>query len=178
MPFDYHSIADAPKRALNLVEDCEKRNMLEEFVDSTRPLVESAAREALQTIAEDINLQLPPQLKLRLIQGGSRLMAEVVSTSEAPSSTRMGRFDGDYISRVLVRMPSAVKERAAESAKRAGISLNSWTVSTLERALENVRQYQTQEQPKNGVADRKKHAAEDSETEAEGGNLESDHAAQ
>lgn len=70
MPLDYHSIADVPKRALNLVEDCEKRNMLEEFLYSTRPLVEAAAREALQTIAKEINLQLPAQYRLRLIQEG------------------------------------------------------------------------------------------------------------
>jgi hypothetical protein len=45
-------------------------------------------------------------------------------------------------------MPSGVKERATESAQRAGVSLNSWTVDILERALENLRQRQSgTEQP-------------------------------
>ena len=39
-------------------------------------------------------------------------------------------------------MPSEVKERASEAAKRAGTSMNAWTVRTLERALENLRQRQ------------------------------------
>ena len=41
-------------------------------------------------------------------------------------------------------MPSSVKERATESAQRAGVSLNSWTVDILERALENLRQRQSE----------------------------------
>jgi hypothetical protein len=39
-------------------------------------------------------------------------------------------------------MPSNIKERAAESAQRAGVSLNSWTVNILERAVENLKRNQ------------------------------------
>ena len=39
-------------------------------------------------------------------------------------------------------MPSTIKELASESAQRAGVSLNSWTVNLLERALVNLRQHQ------------------------------------
>lgn len=94
--------------------------------------------------------------------------------SETSPSARIGRFAGDNISRVLVRMPPAVKERATESAKRAGISLNSWTENTLERALENLRQYQAQEKTTNGAPEGSVRTWEDAETGAEGDNLESD----
>ena len=49
-------------------------------------------------------------------------------------------IDSDSISKVLVRMPSEVKEMAADAAQKAGTSLNSWTVNILERALISLRE--------------------------------------
>ena len=43
-------------------------------------------------------------------------------------------------------MRSNIKERAAELAQRAGISLNSWTVTILERAVENLKRNQPETQ--------------------------------
>ena len=51
-------------------------------------------------------------------------------------------IDSDSISKVLVRMPSEVKSRATDAAHRAGTSLNSWTVSVLDRAVSNLRERQ------------------------------------
>ena len=52
------------------------------------------------------------------------------------------RLENDSVSKVLLRMPSNIKERAAESAQRAGVSLNSWTVNILERAVGNLKRNQ------------------------------------
>ena len=139
MSFDYREIAMASKKALVLVEDPERRRVLEEFLDSTAPLVEVATREALQSLIEEINAQLGPQNRLRLFQEGTRLVAEVVPLSEEHIRARIERKEGETVSKLLVRMPSSVKERATESARRAGVSLNSWTVGILERTLENLK---------------------------------------
>ncbi len=144
MPFDYRGIGAASKKALNLVEDPERRRMLEEFVDSTAPLVEAAAREALQELIEEINAQLAPHARLRLVQDGSNLAAEVVPLGDEQPGAWSLRLESDSVSKVLLRMPSNIKERAAESAQRAGVSLNSWTVNILERAVENLKRNQTE----------------------------------
>lgn len=144
MPFDYRGIGAASKKALNLVEDPERRRMLEEFVDSTAPLVEAAAREAVQELIEEINAQLAPHARLRLVQDGSNLAAEVVPLGEEQPGAWSVRLDSGSVSKVLLRMPSNIKERAAESAQRAGVSLNSWTVNILERAVENLKRNQSE----------------------------------
>ena len=148
MAIDFHDIANASKKALNLVDDTERRRMLEEFVESTGPLVEAAARDAFHRLLDEINEQLAPHARIRLIQEGTRLAAEVVTLGEERRPGWTLHLDSDTISKVLLRMPSSVKERATESAQRAGVSLNSWTVDILERALENLRQRQSgTEQP-------------------------------
>ena len=139
MPFDYRGIGSSPKKVLTLVEDPERRRMLEEFVDSIAPMVEAAAREAVQELIEEINAQLAPHTRLRLVQRASYLAAEVVPLGEEQPAAWSLRLESDTVSKVLLRVPSNIKERAAESAQRAGLSLNSWTVNILERALENLK---------------------------------------
>ena len=58
-------------------------------------------------------------------------------------------------------MPSNVKDRATESAQKAGVSLNSWTVDILERALDNLRQRQNETQDSEGGADGGEERSED-----------------
>ena len=139
MPFDLRKIVEAQKKALSLVENPEKRETLERFLESSGPLVESATRDALHELVEDMNSQLAPHARVRLVQEGSQLLPEVVSLAEDIGKGRTVVIDSDSISKVLVRMPSEVKSMATEAAQRAGTSLNGWTVSVLERALVNLR---------------------------------------
>jgi predicted HicB family RNase H-like nuclease len=143
MLIDFHDIADASKKALDLVDDAERRRFLEQYLDSTGPLVEAAARNAFQNLLDEINDQLAPHARIRLIQEGTRLSADVVTLGEERRRGWTLHLDSDTISKVLVRMPSNVKDRATESAQKAGVSLNSWTVDILERALDNLRHRQS-----------------------------------
>lgn len=142
MPIDLRTIAEAQKKTLVLIEDPERRRILEQFVDNSGPLVEAAARDALQVLVEEVNVQLAPGARLRLLQEGSRVVPEVVSLGDEPARGRALLLDSDSISKVLVRMPSDVKSRAAEAAHKAGTSLNSWTVNVLDRALVSLRERQ------------------------------------
>lgn len=142
MPMDLREIADAPRKALTMVEDSDRRRILERFLETTAPLVEAAARDQLQQLVDEINAQLAPHARLRLIQEGTRLSPDIIPLLGETGRGWTLRFDNDTISKVLVRMPSSIKELATESAQRAGVSLNSWTVNILERALENLRQHQ------------------------------------
>ena len=142
MPMDLRKIADAPSKALAMVEDSDRRRILEQFLENTGPLVEAAARDELQQFVDEINAQLAPHARLRLIQEGTQLTPDVIQLSEETGRGWTLRLDNDTISKVLLRMPSNIKELATESAQKAGVSLNSWTVTILERALENLRQHQ------------------------------------
>ena len=142
MPFDLRRIVEAQKKALALVENPEKRDALERFLESSGPLVESATRDALHEMVEEMNAQLAPHARIRLVQEGSKLVPEVVTLAEEVGGRRAVVIDSDSISKVLVRMPSEVKSRATDAAHRAGTSLNSWTVNVLDRALSNLRERQ------------------------------------
>ena len=148
MPFDFRRIVEIQKKALVLIDNPEKRESLEQFLESTGPLVESAARESLYEIVEEINTQLAPHTRIRLLQEGQMIMPDVVSLLENMSRGRAMSASSEVASKVLVRMPSEVKTRATEAAQKAGTSLNNWTVTVLERALSNLRDRQSS--PANG----------------------------
>ena len=150
MSFDLRRIAEAQKKALVLVESPDRRQVLEQFLEGSAPLIEAAARDVLQELAEEINDQLAPHARLRLVQEGSRVMPEIVSSGAEMGGRRKLAIGSDTVSKVLVRMPSNVKTRAADAAQKAGTSLNSWTVNVLERALVNLRDHQREaNQPPN-----------------------------
>ena len=138
MPIDFRDIPAAARKVLLLVEDPERRKALEQFMDSASPLVESAAREAVQELVEEINAQLAPHAQVRLVQNANQITAEVIQVGSERGRRGSPRLDGDTISKVLIRIPSTIKDMAAESAKKAGMSLNSWTVDILERAIDNL----------------------------------------
>ena len=138
MPIDFRDIPAAARKVLLLVEDAERRKTLEQFLDSASPLVESAAREVVQTLVEEINVQLAPHAQVRLIQDANKVTAEVVRLGSERVRRGSHRLDGDTVSKVLFRIPSTIKDMAAESARKAGMSLNSWTVDILERAIDNL----------------------------------------
>ena len=142
MSFDLRRIAEAQKKALVLVESPDRRQLLEQFLEGSAPLVEAAARDMLQELVEEINHQLAPYSRLRLVQEGSKVMPEIVSLGEEISSRRKLPVGNGTVSKVLVRMPSNVKTLATEAAQKAGTSLNSWTVNVLERAVVNLREHQ------------------------------------
>ena len=139
---DVRTISEAPKRVLNLVEDPEKRRVLEQYLDSAGPLIETALRDALQELVDDINAQLAPQARLRLVQEGSRLLPDIVTLGEEQGRGVARHLAGEGVAKVLVRMPSDVKIRASEAARKAGTSMNTWTVNILERALVGLRDRQ------------------------------------
>ena len=142
MSFDLRRIAEAQKKSVAFVENAEQRRILEQFVESAGALVEAAARDALQELADEINSQLAPGARVRLVQEGSKVVPEVVSLGNDSGRARTLAVDSETISKVLVRMPSDVKAMAADAAQKAGTSLNNWTVNILERALVNLRERQ------------------------------------
>ena len=154
MPIDLRTIAEAQNKILVLIENPERRRMLEQFVENSGPLVEAAARDALQVLVEEVNVQLAPGTRLRLVQEGTRVIPEIVSLGDEPTRGRALLIDSDSISKVLVRMPSDVKSRAADAAHKAGTSLNTWTVNVLDRALVSLRERQER-------ASESQHRAED-----------------
>ena len=166
MPMDLREIADAASKALTMVEDSDRRRILEQFLEHTGPIVEAAARDQLQQFVDDINTQLAPHARLRLIQDGTRLSPDIIPLLEETGRGWTLRLDNDTISKVLLRMPSTIKELATESAQRAGVSLNSWTVNILERALENLRLHQPGAKDPEGQSDGSESSAPGSGTDA------------
>ena len=135
MAVHLNTVTESLGRTLALVEDPQRRALLQHFVDSAGPLAEAAALQALHQMVGEVNALLAPQARVRLFQEAGAWVPEVITTEDDSGAAWRIHLDRDAISRVLIRMPSEVKERASEAAKRAGTSMNAWTVRTLERAL-------------------------------------------
>ena len=142
MPIDLRTITDTQKKAAVLIENPERRRTLEQFLEHCGPLVEAAARDALHTLIEEVNEQLAPSARIRLVQEGTSVVPEVVSLGEEAGIGRKAVIDGVSISKVLVRMPSDVKAMATDAAQKAGTSLNNWTVNVLDKAVTSLRDRQ------------------------------------
>ena len=69
----------SPKRVLSLVDDPERRQMLEEFIDCSVPFVQVAVLEAFQSLVQEVNSQLLPAASVSLVDQSGRISVELVS---------------------------------------------------------------------------------------------------
>lgn len=139
MSVDFEEILLAPSKALNLIEDRDRRKMLEEFLSNVTPYTESATRKFLEQITREINSKLNPQIQLRLNVENSIVSPEVITTNQGNQRDWVNSFIEDHnLSNVLLRMPASVKAQVKIAAETTGLSLNKWAVFALQQSAKNL----------------------------------------
>jgi hypothetical protein len=92
-------------------------------------------QEALSEAALELTSQLPRgSVEVRVV-GGDLELVYVESGETAPAETS----DEAFAARITLRLPESLKSRAEAAAAAAGVSVNTWLVQTLARALESRR---------------------------------------
>jgi hypothetical protein len=90
-------------------------------------------QEALSEAALELSAQLPHgSVEVRVI-GGDLELIYVESKEPAPAEAT----DEAYAARITLRLPESLKSRVEAAAGVAGVSVNSWLVQALGRALES-----------------------------------------
>jgi hypothetical protein len=138
MEFRTDSIFEALKTPLGVIDNAERREQIETYIDAARVQLERSVFDLLSRFGEEVNGQVSAHYQVGLNYRPGALDLEVTQTepAEAPDQT-WSMAEGD-VEKVTLRIPAELKDLATDAASKAGISLNSWFVRVLARALRNA----------------------------------------
>ena len=103
------------------------------------PATRLAILDALSTAAADVTAALDGvMVEVRMNGREPRISVDTLQPDAEPepdTTTPADESDGGT-ARITLRLPESVKARAEEAANRAGVSVNSWLVRAVTRALD------------------------------------------
>lgn len=120
--------------ALALVEDEAQRERFARVLAASRPAVERAAYDLVGEVVREINEALGDDtcVDLAYEPGGVVVSAARAEHDELADTLAAS---GDEVERLTLRLPSELKKKATGVAAEAAVSLNTWIVRSLARAL-------------------------------------------
>jgi predicted HicB family RNase H-like nuclease len=118
----------------------ETRRAAELLAVAMEPASRLAILDALSTATADVTAALNGiTVEVRLHGREPRISVETIEAEpeqESGPEPTPSTDDSDGTARVTLRLPESIKARAEEAASRAGISVNSWLVRAVARALD------------------------------------------
>ena len=142
--FTTDGIFDALKATLNVVENAERRKQLEGFIDATRLSLERSVFDLLSRFADDVNGQVSAHYDVRLSYRPGVLELDVRPREPNEAAGEAWSMAEGEVEKITLRLPAELKDLATEAAAKAGLSVNTWFVRMLARA---VRGSETPEPP-------------------------------
>ena len=135
MEFTTESIFQALKSPLAVVDSPERRTQLEDYVDAARLPLERSVFDLLSNFAEAVNAEVSShyQVTLSYRPGVLDLQVRASEPAELPEET-WSLAEGE-VEKITLRIPAELKDLASEAAAKSGLSVNSWFVRVLARAL-------------------------------------------
>ena len=137
MELTFEKVLEAFDAALELVEDPEQRTRLTRVIQASQASVERATQDLVAGLVEEVNTKLgESQIELRHTQNGLDISV-VAAPTETPDEDSDGpwRYADSEVEKVTLRVPVELKDRASNSAKESGLSLNAWFTRLLAREL-------------------------------------------
>jgi hypothetical protein len=142
MEFKTDAVFEALKSPLNLVEDQEKRQAFERYVEAARYPLERAVFDLLSALVSAVDGQVRERYRLRLSYQPGALLLDVEPVPQpegAPADVPewTSASDGET-EKITIRIPAELKDLATQAASSAGLSANSWFVRALARSLRSI----------------------------------------
>jgi predicted HicB family RNase H-like nuclease len=129
-----NEVFDALKGPLALIDDPQRREDMQRFVDTARVHQERAVFDLISDIVARVN-ESSGDTKVRLEYQAREFRLTVDANQPAEdTSDPLTRMDGD-LDKVTIRLPKALKDLIDTVAADRGVSLNSWYVRTLARGV-------------------------------------------
>jgi len=133
--FRTDAIFDALKTMLGVIDNEERRRQVEAYVDAARLSVERSVFDLLSNFAETVNGQVSAHYEVKLSYRPGVLDLDVRPTEPgARADESWSMAEGD-VEKITLRIPAELKDLATDAAARAGLSVNSWFVRVLARAV-------------------------------------------
>jgi hypothetical protein len=127
------------KSLLRVIDNEEKRRQIESYIDAAQAPVERAVFDLLSHFAEAVDGQVSGHYHVNLSYRPGVLDLEVrASESGEQQGEAWSSMPEGEVEKITLRIPGELKELATEAAARAGLSVNSWFVRVLARALRSA----------------------------------------
>ena len=136
--FKTDDIFEALKSPLGMIDDPQRQQQIQDYIDAARANLERSVFDLLSEFADAVNDEVSAhyEVALNYKPGVLDLSVRAREASEIDEETfSMG--DGE-VEKVTIRVPAELKELAAEAAKKASLSANSWFVRQLARSVRNA----------------------------------------
>jgi hypothetical protein len=127
------------KSLLAVIDNEERRNQIESYIDAAQAPLERAVFDVLSQFAEAVDEQTGGQYKVNLAYRPGVLDLEVrrAEQSEQQDEDWSSMPEGE-VEKITLRIPSELKELATEAAARSGLSVNAWFVRMLARSVRSA----------------------------------------
>ncbi len=133
--FRIDEIFDALKEPLNVIDNEERRRQVEDYIDAARVNVERAVFDLLSKLADATNDEVSAHYEVTLNYKPGVLDLDVRKREDTePPEEAWSMADGE-VEKITIRVPAELKEMAADAAKKASLSANSWFVRQLARSV-------------------------------------------
>lgn len=153
MEFRTDQVFDALKSPLALVEDAEKRQAFERYVEAARYPLERAVFDLLSELVAAVDSAVAERYRLRLAYRPGALTLDVDPVQGSPEGGTGGEMPGwtggdGETEKITIRIPAELKDLATQAASAAGLSANSWFVRALARSLRSIDETQAMRPPR------------------------------
>ncbi|MEX1255762.1 MAG: toxin-antitoxin system HicB family antitoxin [Dehalococcoidia bacterium] len=159
MEFRTDSIFEALKTPLGVIDNPQRREQIEAYIDTARVQLERSVFDLLSRFGEEVNGQVSAHYQVGLNYRPGALDLEVKQTEagEAPEQS-WSMAEGD-VEKITLRIPAELKDLATEAASKAGLSVNSWFVRVLARAVRSAEEPPPSDTPdgEGGLRRRRRH---------------------
>ena len=133
--FKTDEIFEALKSQLGVIDNEERRQQIKDYIEAARVNVERSVFDLLSTFADAVNDEVSTHYEVTLNYKPGVLDLDVRKRGAAePDVEAWSMADGE-VEKITIRVPAELKEMAADAAKKASISANSWFVRQLARSV-------------------------------------------
>jgi hypothetical protein len=143
---DLDAIFSALEGPLALVDDPERRAAFQRYVEAARLHLERAIFDLLSGAIETVN-EAGADVTARLQYQAGALHLVVEPRAQEADNEQDSLFTiGDEVDKVTIRLPAELKELISQAASLRGMSINSWYVRELARAVREISRQLHQEE--------------------------------
>ncbi len=133
--FTTDDIFEALKTPLGVIDNPERQQQIKDYIEAARVNVERSVFDLLSEFAEAVNEQVSAHYEVTLNYKPGVLDLNVKRREvNEPDEEAWSMADGE-VEKITIRVPAELKEMAAEAAKKASISANSWFVRQMARSV-------------------------------------------
>lgn len=141
--FRTDAVFEALSQPLALVDDAERRQAFERYVEAARFPLERAVFDLLSSLVAAVDSAVQDRYRVRLTYRGGALELQVDPVqvtdeqSAPPPEPPPGEWtfgDGE-MEKITIRIPGELKDVVTRAANSAGLSANSWFVRALSRSV-------------------------------------------